>query len=528
MFEELKKCLDDNAQVRKALFAKGFVITNSSVSIDIKEFPFYDNWRIERIRNIQFIINNDLSFHYTEKDGRVLFLLGHAYNPFDFEKEECFILRQLIEQRSANDFWKYEADLTGVYVLGYIDENGLVYHWSDCAGMRISYYGIIHGYYYITSHVNILAYLFDLREDEYITELKTYRFFHYFGNVLPGDYSPFKELKRTVPNHCYCSNGNMFRFYPFEPIAECKSEADYNQVLLESSQLLKNTLNLCAKKWPQKQAAISVTGGKDSGVTLSSASDVYDSFCYFSYISKPEEAVDSHAAGEICKKLGLLHREIRIPDKNNEIEDINILKEIIYVNGGSVGYPNENEIRKRNVLINDRCYSLEVKSWVNEITRAYWHKKYSKKRFPKKPTGKYLATLYKLFLNNRNLFKKTARVFDNYINKYMRKEDCNYFSDWLVLWSWEFGFSAGEGQHLISEHLLSWDITIPFNNRHLISIMLKPKIADRIADRLQTDIIKLNNPIQASMNINIVNAAHTHKRAIAEKIYLAVNSHLPF
>ena len=110
----------------------------------------------------------------------------------------------------------------------------------------------------------------------------------------------------------------------------------------------------------------------------------------------------------------------------------------------------------------------------------------------------------------------------------MSDSDIELFGDWTTLWSWEFGFSAGEGQSLFAEHMLSFDITIPFNNRHLISLMLSPKLQDRIDDRLQKDIIKTNNSKQAALNISIVNVAHTNKRAMMEKAYLFINTHLPF
>ena len=152
---------------------------------------------------------------------------------------------------------------------------------------------------------------------------------------------------------------------------------------------------------------------------------------------------------------------------------------------------------------------IEIKSWVNEIARAYWYKKYHKSKFPKKPTGKYLATLYKVFIENRSLFIKTSKVFSEYIKQYLNDDDIAMAGDWTSLWSWEFGFSAGEGQSLICEHLLSFEISIPYNNRHLVSMMLRPKLNDRINDRLQNDIIVRNNPVQAALNISVTNVAHT-------------------
>lgn len=523
---DLKQQLNNKPEFQKHLFEKGFLITDCDYSDRLDEYPFYGNWNIKRIGDYYFYTYKTLDVFAQEANGIKLFLIGHAYNPFDMVVDENVILEKLIALNDE-DFWRYEADLTGVYVMGKITNDGQIVHWSDCAGMRISYYGSVKDHYYITSHINLVASLCDLHEDSYIKQLKENHYFYLFGNVLPGDCSVYTELKRTVPNHTYARTGEIKRIYPIEKITECETEEEYQEVLTESAQIMKNTLQLCAEKWEGKNLYISVTGGKDSGETLASANGCYDSFRYFSYISKPEEAVDAEAASEICKALGLNHRIISIPEEAESTDDFELLNEIIYINGGSIGYIKPNEIRKRLVLMHEEI-DIEIKSWVNEIARAYWYKKYHKTKFPKRPTGKYLATLYKVFIENRSLFSKTSKVFSEYIKQYMNDDDINAVGDWTSLWSWEFGFSAGEGQSLICEHLLSYDVTIPYNNRHLIALMLRPKTSDRINDRLQTDIIALNNPEQASLHISIINAAHTQNRALLERAYLNINSHFPF
>ena len=512
---------------KQLLFKCGFLITNDK-SISTETPVFKKNWDFLEIRGYVFFINNSVSFYHVETaDQSILFVIGHLYNPFTMEAEERKILSAM-SNLGEEDFWRYESQLTGVYVMGRIKPDGSIVHWSDCAGMRISYYGKVGDCYYLTSHVNLVAALCNLTEDKYIKKLKCSRYFHLFGNVLPSDMSVYKELKRTVPNHWYSSSGEKRRFFPFEKVKVCRTEGEYQEVVVQSAEILKNTLALCAKKWEGKRIAISVTGGKDSGVTFASANGNYDKFLYFSYISKSEEEVDARVAHDMCEKIGLEHTIINVPENNKDIPDFDYLDNIVYMNGGFIGHIKANEIRKRAILIDNNSFDIEIKSWVNEITRAYWYKKYSKKRFPKKPNGRYLATLYKVFFENRILFNKTARVFNQYISEYMTSDDIELMGDWTTLWSWEFGFSAGEGQSLISEQLLSFDVTIPFNNRRLISLMLKPKLEDRIEDRLQKDIIKTNNSTQASLNIDVVNAAHTQKRAKIEKLYLTINSHLPF
>lgn len=521
-FDKIKNLLEENCEYKTLLFKQGFCITNRVLD-HLDSFPFYGNWTVTKIADYLFYLKDDVKLYWDKNDQEYLFLIGHAYNPIDGEVEEEQIIRNMIHLQK-NDFWEYESQLTGVYVMGKILSDGTLIHWTDCAGMRITYYGKVNGNYYITSHVNLVASIEDLHESKYIKSLKNNRLFHLFGNVLPADLSIYEELKRSVPNHYY-KNGKATRFFPLQKIIECKNEDEYNNIVEESSTILKRSLARCAEKW---NAAISVTGGKDSGETLASAKGNYDKFQYFSYISKPEESVDAYAAKLICEELGLAHKIIEIPNDNEKIDDFDIINEIIYINGGSIGYIRTNEVRKRSFFIKNRFFDVEIKSWVNEIVRAYWYKKYHTKQFPKKPNGRLLASLYKVFLGNRILFLKTSKVFKEYINTYINQSDIELVGDWTTLWSWEFGFSAGEGQSLFAEHILSYDISIPFNNRYLISIMLKAKLEDRINDRLQKDIIKTNNQQQFDLNINVVNAAHTSLRAHLEKMYLVINSHLPF
>lgn len=524
---EVNTILTENPEYKQFLYSRGFLITDRG-DLDLSDYPFYGMWEKHLLKGLYYIyIRDNVQYFTFEKNGTLLFLIGHAYDPWDMETDENALLKNL-SLLEGTGFWQYEANFTGVYVMGKILPDGTIYHWSDCAGMRISYYGTADGNYYISSHANLVAELCGLCEDSYIRKLKSSRYFHLFGNVLPADLSPYCELRRTVPNHVYCSDGTKKRFFPIQTIEECKDEAAYQKVVEESARILMNSLSLCAEKWRGKKVAISVTGGKDSGVTLASANGNYEQFQYFSYISKPEEAVDAEAAAKICSALGLRHRIFRIPEAENNDTAFELLNEIIKLNTGKIGYIKPNEVRKRLTLIKEQSYDIEIKSWVNEIVRAYWYKKYSVKRFHQRPNGRYLAALYKVFLENRVLYFKTAQVFSRYISEYMTDRDISLVGDWTTLWSWEFGFSAGEGQSLSAEHMLSFDITIPFNNRHLISLMLQPKLNDRIADRLQMDIIKRNNYTQAKLNVNVVNVAHTKKRAWMEKMYLVINSHLPF
>ena len=51
--QKIKEILNNNVELRKDLFIRGFLIVDKD--IDINEFPFYGNWRKKKIENYYFL-----------------------------------------------------------------------------------------------------------------------------------------------------------------------------------------------------------------------------------------------------------------------------------------------------------------------------------------------------------------------------------------------------------------------------------------------------------------------------------------
>ncbi len=284
-------------------------------------------------------------------------------------------------------------------------------------------------------------------------------------------------------------------------------------------------MDIIYKKW--NVSAISMTGGVDSKTTLSCTKNSYDNYKYFSYISNDEEKVDALAANKIAEKLGLNHEIHVISKKNNDFPEYEDIKKIIEINSGNIGKSNENDIRKRIHYLNNKNFDVEVKSWVSEIGRAYYYKRFLKKRFPKKPRPRYLTTLYKVFVNKRKLVKQTNEIFKNYMDKYLTKDVMNKIN-WVDLFFWEFRVGSWNRLVITGEHKISFDVTIPYNNRTLLTQFLSIPVEKRIKDIPHKDIMKKANPQVAEMNISVTNVKHTKNRARLERLYLEVHSRLPF
>ena len=72
-----------------------------------------------------------------------------------------------------------------------------------------------------------------------------------------------------------------------------------------------------------------------------------------------------------------------------------------------------------------------------------------------------------------------------------------------------------------------YDITIPFNNRRIIELMLSVPLEKRIGDEIQRDIIHLMNKKIEETGIHVQDISHTDKRAKIERMYFEVNTRLP-
>ena len=522
--EYVMQKLDMYPQYRDKLYCRGFLITTDKC-IDLDRYPFYGNWDVtELVDGIQVYTHCLTSSYFVTKGDVTFFLIGHAYNPYSMEYDEKVILNSLGDAlcKDVNTFWQKESELTGVFVIGYADKEGLTIS-NDCTGMQLAFQGVYNNNLYITSHAKLAADICKLEQSDYVKRLVNSRFYRYWGTWLPADLSPYDEFKKLQPNCFYeYSNGEVgfTRYFPLKRIAQV-SEVETEKVLRDISAVLKNSMKLIAQKWPNR-VSISVTGGRDSTTTLSSANGHYDQFHYFSYISTENERVDAIAAHSICDYLGLEHKIYEIPSEDDFCPDIEVYRMLLECNAGCIGHNNANDVRKRAFFCEIDDFDVEVKSWVNELGRGEAQNKYGTNRWPAKPTPGYYRCMWKVILNPR-LILESNRIFKEYLSKYYSKEDWSYLP-WMDYFFWEFSWSGGEGTFLTSEHRLSYDITIPYNNRLLLSKMFSLPLEFRIKDGIPINVIEINNPKVREANITIKNIAHTKLWKLLIRTYLRLFS----
>lgn len=530
--KEMIEALEKYPNLRELLYCRGFIVTNEKQQ-QMDGYPFYGNWVETKLnKNYYIYSHNKTDVYVYENDGVSYFLIGNAYNPFDMIVDENEILKNLSKARaiSDDDFWKEESKLTGVFFVGFVDNNNITYT-TDCVGMQLVYYGEINKKLYITPHAKVVADLKGLEQPEYIKRLVNSKYWHYWGTWLPGDTSPFAEMKRVVPNHSitYCPENQKFdidRFYPKSKIVETQTEDEYKATIKELGRIMSNTMECISKKWADKKVSVSVTGGRDSMTTLACSNKVYDKLSYFSYISNVDESVDAYAARDILKHLGLKHELYEIPEKWEDEQELDAFKKVMASNNGCIGLNNANDLRKRLHFAKNPPCDVEVKSWVNEVGRGWMYNKYNKKKFPKYPYASYWRAMHKLYVS-KYLIKETDKIFAEYLEKYYDKEVFDSIS-WLELYFWEFTCSASEGNFLTTEHKISYNITIPFNNRKYLELMFTVPIAKRKVDDIPVNLITYMEPRIAETGITIKDISHTNFRAFTVRTYLEVFSKIRF
>lgn len=523
----MKALLDGNEQLRSLLFPRGYLLTNSE-DIDSTAYPFYDLWKCTTVGEFRFFVHPKQKLYIKQAEGFTMALIGHAFNPLNLnEISEETILEKAVElySKSSLEFAEYFNQWTGLFNL-FVFENNSIHLYNDAAGMYMAFYGMHNDKCYCSSHTNLLGDVCGLEFDEYINRLINYKYYSLFGKALPGDLSPYKEFKRLIPNHFAVLKDNQWSVSRFYPINMGKYlNLTYDEIINQSAQIMSQSMQMIYKKW--NRAAISLTGGCDSKTTLSCTNGVYDNYKYFSYISTESESVDAEAAAKICEMLNIEHKIYSISNDDKVYDDIDALRKIMEYNSGSIGKSNSNDVRKRAFFNQLDDFDVEVKSWVSEIVRAYYCKRFLKKSFPKKLTSRYATLIYKVFITNRKLIRDTDKVFKNFLEKYYTDNSFEKIP-WYDLFFWEFRMSSWNGLVITGEQHISYDIAIPYNNREFLSLMLSTPLEKRIKDEPHFDIMKKMNENIADCGISVVNVKHTNKRAHLERLYLDISSKLPF
>ena len=521
--EEIKAIVNSDDSCRQKLFFKGFLLSDDE-QINCEDYPFFGKWKKTILENGMFVLSHPETKLTTVRNsgGRVACLIGHAFDPVSGKILETDLLQEVLKTETDDDLFDRINEWTGVYSLILIFENG-IRMLNDPVGLQSVFYTSACSHFYASSHSNLIGDLLGLQVSSYVERLKRAPTFHFFGNQLPGNITQFSEVFRLNPNH-YLTCGAVSvqkRFY--HPKNLPLSEEEICDSLIN---IMTNTMKMIPQKW--SKPAISLTGGCDSKTTLACAKAYWDKYRFFSYDSQKHEVPDMKAADTICKALSLDLIKYRIPYSDAEFDGIENLREIFWWNGGDILANNPNDVRKRVFLDRVQDFDIEVKSWASEVGRSRYTKHYDGRvNFGKRPSPRTCTTFYKFLFFNRILVNQTDRVFKAYLERYF-EPDPDRPIPWQDQFYWEWHWPSRDGITLTCEQLFSNDITVPYNNRKILELLLSVPEEGRITDRIYARIRQKLEPGIDRACLGVTDANHTARRAKLENLYYIFNRLLVF
>lgn len=519
---EVIQLLEQYPMYQKTLFSRGYLITDTEIT-NLSIYPFYDHWKKEKLevtkdgKSLNVFYHNLQNYQTYSKDEVIISIIGHSYNPFSMDYKEESILEDCIHSYLQNKelFFDKISELTGVHLI-IINDGGELLVAQDCAGMKSCYFGKIDEHMYITSHPQLVGDMCNLTMDPFVKKLVGTRSYNIGNRHLPGNISPFKELKRLGGNTYlrFTDKFKIFRFYPIRPHKEMSDSDQVDHAISKAVDILSKNIELTTKKWGK--VAISLSGGTDSKTTLACANGIYDQFYYFSFYSKPQEFIDANAAHDICKSLGLEHIIYPISKSNDDVQDFDILKRIIQHNTAYVKNTADHEIRKIIHLYRLNDFDVELKSWASEIARVSLERRYGFK-LPEILNERHFSIFQTRFFMTPSLLKKSDALNKEYM-KEIGLEDPIYNFEHTDLYHWEVRLGTW-GTSVVSEFDFCHNVTIPFNNRKLIEILLSFSHEERRDGHVHQKIINMANKNIGDMNLTIKNNHSKGYRQKLERLY---------
>lgn len=500
------------------LFRRSYVIMTRPLERD--RFPTQEHFVEHGVGNLHVYVHKDQHFVQVSMGDVTAFLIGHAYDPFEDIREEKTILAKVAAQCAKSgivDSLPVLKTTTGVYLVGVVTAAGACFV-QDCCGLMPAYYAETPSGTIITSHAQLAADLCDLAVDESIREYLNAPFYSLGIRILPGLKSRFRDLRLLTPNTCLVLPSlEVVRFYP---IADLAPVANGN--LAEICDALCTSMRICAKRW---KAAISLSGGIDSRMTLAAANGMYDRFKYFSFVSSDAEARDAGAAKQICRELRLPHRIFRIPEAPELVVDYHAMSSIIEHNTAYFRTKGmDSEIRKIAYLASKVDFEMEIKSHVSEVARAFYHKKIGMRHFRMPLRPRDMSNLTKRNLVQRRILGYMDRAFSEFVTT-TRFGDFPQGYDEADMFYWEHRMSAWGG--LVRQGFeLSHETTVIYNNRSLLELFLQHSLADRIHDIPQMAVIRRLNPALGDISA-VPNRMKRFDRIALENVFYRLNSWLP-
>ena len=512
---EIKEELDKNPKYREMLFRRGYLLTNAEINGDL--YPFYGLWNKADLGAYSIYVQEKQTF-YVYKNGDIsLCIVGHAYNPFDMTCDENELLKDLFDAYKNNltAFFDKVSEFTGLHVIIVVDKEKII-ACQDACSLTGCYFGKIEDNVYVAEHPQLVADICGLKMDKMVEKLVQSKCYNIGNRHLPGNMTPYKELKRLGANTYLKFDGDfkINRFYPLAPHPEYTTVEEKEKAIKRIGELIHNGIDCASNKW--ERCTISLSGGTDSKTTLACANGLYDKYSYFSFYSKPQELIDAKGAKEICDKLRLQHTLYKIPENNSDIKDFDFIKKLIMHSTAYFKNLADNELRKYIFLHDLDAYDIELKSWASEVARVFLERKYQVK-IPKKLTERHCSIFQTRYFGHPFLLKWSDCEYYRFLRE-IGLQSPLYNYEHADLFYWEVRMGCW-GVSVISSQQLYHRMSMPMNNRKILDLFLCLPREERKTDAVHKAIMKYMNKDVLDAEVEIPNLYFHGYRILMEKMY---------
>lgn len=514
--DEIRKTLDENPKYREFLFPRVYLISDEWLN-EMDAYPFYGLWERYPLGNYSVYAQKKAHCYTWERDGKCIALIGHAFDPFTGELSEERIIECCLKayEKGQEDFLEIVNRITGVFVIA-IAEGDDLFCVQDCAGMQMLYYGKARGHTWISSSPQLIGDICDLQRDPAVLKLLNSRSYYRGSRYLPGDMSPYAELKRLGANFYleYDGEYHTVRFFPEKQRREFETEQEKKQAIETIYQIFRKNIEMISQKW--EKPALSLSGGVDSKTTLACANGLYDKFQYYSFASKPSEKLDADAAAEICRRLQIPQTYYEVPQNPAALPDYVFLSRLIDHNTAYLMKLNDNEVRKYIYFSQKKDFDVEVKSDSSEIGRAIMQRKYLV-RLPDVLSYRHFSIFQARYFGEPELLRFADAQHKDFMKRTgLQGSVLGY--EHINLFFWEVRLSSWYATAFFS-HQFFHEVVIPYNNRNLMDLFYGFSYEERLQDIPHMRLMRRGNPEVADMGIAVKDTYFGRKRLLMETAY---------
>lgn len=314
------------------LYIRGYLIMDNSSSQIENVHPYWHKqmFGLNDEYMIYFDPKNELE--YCKTNDKFILMLGTAMNTETGCMDKSILVNELMGclECGIDSFFEYINILGGRHIIVFT-YNGEPLIITDATGMRSTYYYVNDKKCIISSHYNLIHDIVKTDEHPFWRTYSEYQKKKYICVSLPGDMTPWNDIRMLIPNHFLSLKTNKIeRFFPKHKLQDVSLQqaCDYiaNNIKTQYEELAKHY-----------DLLHSMTAGCDSRICLSAAKSVKDKVTLFTYhnenpdmndIEHRDRELNYQFAKNLAQHEGIKHVEVlfkgpypedlmRIMDKNH-------------------------------------------------------------------------------------------------------------------------------------------------------------------------------------------------------------------